>query len=412
MASINGSPRDMGTKSIPLSLPAENEFQTGQVIPIVAGHFIHDTYTAFVAPLLPVIIDKLSLSLTLAGSLTAFMQFPGLLNPFIGYLAESISLRYFVIFAPGLTATLISSLGFAHSYFALALILLVTGVSIAAFHAPAPAMIANVSGNQVGKGMSLFMAGGELGRTIGPLVVVWAVSTWTLDGLYRVVILGWAASLLLFIRLRKVKARAGKPVDLRAMIPVARSIFIPIILIIFFQGFLFVCLTIYLPTYMDFGGSGLWVAGGSLSLLEVAGVAGALLSGTLSDRLGRRRVLLGAAVFTTIFLLAFLGARGWVLVPVLLALGFTALSTTPVILAVVQDHFKSHRAVGNGLYMSISFVLRPLATVAVGAFGERFGLHSAFFWSALVYLISIPAIFSLPALANESDIPPAIQPKE
>ncbi len=157
----------MTTKSIPLSVTTRQEFQMGQVIPIVAGHFIHDTYTAFVAPLLPVIIDKLSLSLTQAGSLTAFMQFPGLLNPFIGYLADNISLRYFVILAPAVSATLISSLGFADSYFALALILLVTGVSIAAFHAPAPAMIANVSGKQVGKGMSLFMAGGELGRTLG-----------------------------------------------------------------------------------------------------------------------------------------------------------------------------------------------------------------------------------------------------
>ena len=146
----------------------EKEFQTGQVLTIVGGHFVHDTYSAFLAPILPLLIEKLSLSLTLAGSLPAFVQFPGLLNPFIGYLADRVSLRYFVIFAPGVTATFFSVIGLAPSYFILAAILLLAGVSVAAFHAPAPAMIGRIAGRRVGRGMSLFMAAGELGRTVGP----------------------------------------------------------------------------------------------------------------------------------------------------------------------------------------------------------------------------------------------------
>ena len=56
----------------------------------------------------------------------------------------------------------------APGYLALALLLLAVGV--AAFHAPA--MIASVSGPRVGAGMSIFMASGELGRTVGPAIVV------------------------------------------------------------------------------------------------------------------------------------------------------------------------------------------------------------------------------------------------
>jgi FSR family fosmidomycin resistance protein-like MFS transporter len=52
---------------------AEEGFEIGQVLTIVSGHFIHDVYTAFVAPLLPLIIEKLFISLTLAGSLTALL---------------------------------------------------------------------------------------------------------------------------------------------------------------------------------------------------------------------------------------------------------------------------------------------------------------------------------------------------
>jgi FSR family fosmidomycin resistance protein-like MFS transporter len=60
-------------------------------------------------------------------------------------------------------------MGFAPNYFILATILLVTGISVAPFHSPAPAMIAEVSGKKVGLRMSLFMAGGELGRTERPI---------------------------------------------------------------------------------------------------------------------------------------------------------------------------------------------------------------------------------------------------
>ena len=391
----------MATETIPFTETETHEFQTGQVLTIVNGHFIHDVYTAFVAPLLPVLMERLSLSLTLAGSLTAIMQFPALLNPFIGYLADKVSLRYFVILAPAVTATLISSLGWAPNYFSLAVLLFVTGISVASFHAPAPAMVARISGKKVGLGMSLFMAGGELGRTIGPLLAVWAVTTLTLDGFYKIMFLGWAASLLLYWRLKDVPPITdGARISLRSVSPVLVRVFIPLILITIFRNFMMVGLSIYLPTYMSMGGSSLWIAGAALSILELAGVAGALVSGTISDRLGRKSVLIVATLSSSLFLLLFINQQGWVLVPILLFLGFTALSTSPVILAVVQEQFPNHRAVGNGLYMSLNFLLRPIAILAIGFVGEKYGLRTAYFWSAILALLAIPAILGLPHLAE------------
>ena len=391
----------MATETIPFTETETLEFQTGQVLTIVNGHFIHDVYTAFVAPLLPVLMERLSLSLTLAGSLTAIMQFPALLTPFIGYLADKVSLRYFVILAPAVTATLISSLGWAPNYFSLAVLLFVTGISVASFHAPAPAMVARISGKKVGLGMSLFMAGGELGRTIGPLLAVWAVTTLTLDGFYKIMFLGWAASLLLYWRLKDVPPITdGARISLRSVSPVLVRVFIPLILITIFRNFMMVGLSIYLPTYMSMGGSSLWIAGAALSILELAGVAGALVSGTISDRLGRKSVLIVATLSSSLFLLLFINQQGWVLVPILLFLGFTALSTSPVILAVVQEQFPNHRAVGNGLYMSLNFLLRPIAILAIGFVGEKYGLRTAYFWSAILALLAIPAILGLPHLAE------------
>lgn len=47
-------------------------------------HFIHDIYSSFFAPLLPLLVEKFSMTLAQAGFLSTIMQIPALFNPFIG----------------------------------------------------------------------------------------------------------------------------------------------------------------------------------------------------------------------------------------------------------------------------------------------------------------------------------------
>ena len=387
----------MISEGVSLGNKTEPPFQTKQIMTIVSGHFAHDVYTAFLSPLLPLLIEKLSLSLTLSGSLAAATQLPSILSPFIGYLADRVSLRYFVILAPGVTATLISMLGRAPTYPILLILLLTCGVSVAAFHAPAPAMIAQLSGDRVGKGMSFFMAAGELGRTLGPLIAVWAVSMWKLDGLFRMMAFGWAASLFLYIRLRAVPARTDRPHGLRDMLPVARKLFGPLLVILFLRNFLLGSISVYLPTFMTLRGENLWVAGGALSVLELAGVCGALLSGTISDRIGRKPILIAALFCAPLITLLLLEAEGVWLILVLLALGFTGLSTGPVMLAMVQENLPNHRALANGVFLSMVFLTRPPGLILAGWIGDQWGLNSTFTWGAIACVFAVPVVMLIPS---------------
>jgi len=92
----------------------KKKFDTARVSLVSSAHFVHDLYTSFLSPLLPLIIEKLSLSLSQAGLLSTVMQIPALLNPFIGLFADNRGLaRWLVILAPTLTAVPMSFIGLA-----------------------------------------------------------------------------------------------------------------------------------------------------------------------------------------------------------------------------------------------------------------------------------------------------------
>ena len=379
--------------------PADAGFQTGQVATIAAGHVVQDSYTAFLAPLLPLLQTQLGIGYALVGSLAIFTQLPSVLNPFIGYLADRISVRYFVILAPAVTATVFTSLGLASSYAALAALLLVGGIAIAAFHAPAPAMVARVAGQRVGTGMSIFMASGELARTVGPLMAVAGVAWFGLGGLWRMAAVGWLMSLILYLRLRRVPAASHAPGSLamNAFWRQARRVFPALIWLLGGRSLMVAALSTYLPIFMsDERQSNLWLAAAALTILQGAGVVGALAAGTLSDRWGRRRVLLAVTVTAPFLLLAFIYSPAWLAVPLLIALGLASLSTQPVVLALVQDQFPHNRAFANGVNLAITFMLQAAAIWAVGALADRYGLTPAYAVSALLALVSIPAVFFLP----------------
>lgn len=158
-------------------------FQAGGVLVIALCHFIHDIYSSFLSPLLPLLIEKLSLSLTRAGLLSTVMQLPALFNPFIGAWADRFSVRWFIILAPSMTAIPMTLIGLAPNYAVLLTLLFITGISVSLFHVPSPVMVARLSGSYTGRGMSFYMMGGELARTVGPLVAVGGVSLLGLLGI-------------------------------------------------------------------------------------------------------------------------------------------------------------------------------------------------------------------------------------
>jgi len=381
------------------ALPTGGRFRTGRVITLGAAHCVHDIYTGFLPPLLPVFIQRLVLSKAEAGLLTVFIQAPSLLQPFIGHLADRLSLRYLVILAPAATAAAMSLLNVAPAYGLIAVLLTLAGISSACIHSVGPVMAGRLSGANLGRGMGIWMVGGELGRALGPVAIVSALALLSDEGAPWLMLGGILASLILYLRLRDVPARAegmAGPRPWGQALRMMRPLLPPLAVVLVLRGFVGAALTTYLPTFLREEGAGLWIAGASLSVVEAAGVVGALAGGSLSDRMGRRWILAAALLATPIFLLAFLFMEGAWQIPLLILMGFTGLADTPVLMALVQESCPDNRALANGIFMALSFTLRALVVVLVGVLGDAFGLRTAFLVSAFISLAGVPVVGFLP----------------
>ncbi|HPH96801.1 MAG TPA: MFS transporter [Anaerolineaceae bacterium] len=382
------------------TLEQDEPFHTSEIITIAAAHGAHDTYFSYLPTLLPLLIENLSLNTTQAGLLNAFNQIPNLLQPFIGYLADRKNLKYLVILAPTLSGILISLLGIAPTFGFASFLMLLAGFSTAGFHAIAPAMISARSGKKVGKGMSFFMVGGELGFGIGPLVVVATIGALGLAGLPWLMLLGMLASAILYFRLKDIStvhhAQKVSNVTVKEALLEMRSIMLPIAAIIFITGFLNANIINYLPTFMTKEGVAFSIAGASLAIVELGGTLGVFVMGQFSDRFGQRNVALLGISGSILFAFGFLMLNGFLQLLMLVGVGLTAFLANPAFLSITQTRFSKNRSLANGVYMSTSFILRSIVVVIVGAASDVFGMRPVFMGSIFLAIMAIPFIFLLP----------------
>jgi MFS transporter, FSR family, fosmidomycin resistance protein len=376
-------------------------FQGGRVSTIAISHWVHDSYTAFLAPMLIVFKQTMGLTNTQAGLLSVFMQEASLLQPVIGGLADRFGARYFVILAPAVTAIAMSMLGVADGYLALAVLLTVAGISSACMHAVGPVMTGNVSGKKLGLGMSIWMVGGEAGRFVGPLVIGAFIPLAGQARMPWLMVGGVLTSVALFFAIpaerRSGLGLARGSTSLREELRGKGHLLPPLIGFMIVHVIMSAALVTYLPVMLYDTGESFWLSSVSLSVLQLAGIVGAFFGGTLSDRLGRRLMIFLSIFPASVLMFIFLATTGWLRFPVLILLGLTSLSITPVIMALVQESFPKNRTLANGFYMALSFVFRSIVVLLVGWMGDVWGLRTAFAVVAIVPLLALPLLRQLPA---------------
>ena len=381
------------------------EFDLTKVLTVSAGHLTHDIFTAFLPPVLPLLIEKFSLSYLNSSLLNVVRKLPSLLSLLLGSAIAKLDeeyLHYLIVAAPLMTSLLMSVLGIVPSYPLLVALLLLVGFSSSIFHILGPALIKKVSGAQVGKGISFYQLGGEAARTLGPLIILGAVSKWNLEGSYRLILVGFFVSWLLYLKVRNIKISGllekkttAEEFSILDFVKKYRGFILKIGGIRFFWSLTKIALTLFLPIYLKkIKGTSLWISGGGLSLLQLSGAVGTYVGGVISDKIGRKITISAAIIGAVVSLSLFSMLDGWVLVPLLIVLGFCIFAVYPIILALVQTKNTQQLIKMNSFYKTVGVICTTTATLLLGQGADLIGLD-------LIYkLLPFSLIFSLVLILN------------
>lgn len=364
---------------------------------IASTHVVVDGYTNIYAPLLPLLIPHLNLSLATAGTLAMCFQMANSVSQLgFGALADRWRPRLLVMAGPLAAVVILRLVGLATSPLMLGLILVAGGLGGAAFHPPAAALVYRLADHRKGLAMSTHLSGGALGFSAAPILFAPFIAYMGLRWSPLIMIPGLIA---LAWTLRQVPVFTLPAAHERSTLATLRPAAVPLTLlyltIVLRTATTYGFMT-FTPTLLTRQGYTIGEASMAVSLYLLASGIGGFIGGPLADRIGPRRVILWSLVAAVPFM---------AVAPRLSPLGFTAMlavgglllqSTLPISVTFAQSFVKGGAATVSSLMMGFAWGVGSLAVPLIGAGADRFGIENTLGVLAFLPLVAAALAAGLP----------------
>jgi len=374
--------------------PARERLVLGvpKTVLVMSGtHMVNDVFTNIYAPLLPLFIPLLHLSLTAAGTIAAAIQIAGSIAQLVfGPLADRWRPKVLAVAGPLVAVSVMSLAGLATSPLMLGAILVVGSLGSAAFHPTAAAIVNRVGGARRGTAMSVHVTGGAMGNAIAPMLFAPYAQY---IGIRWTPLLAFPALVLLVSILRRIPdvrlSHGHGPSGFGALRPYAG----PLTLLwtaVVIRTVVAIGFSTFLPVLLTRRGMSVAEAGLAAGAYLVAGSIGGLTGGPFADRFGPRRVIAASLAISVPLLVAALLVPGPAALVLLTAGGFFLGSTLPV--NITYAHAIAPVATGtvSSLMLGVAWGVGGLVAPLVGLAGDTVGLQPA-----LLTLACLPALAAL-----------------
>ena len=371
-----------------------------------AGHCATDFANGALPALLPFLVDRFSLSYTLAAVvMLASAASSSLVQPLFGAWSDRRGASWVLPAGVALAGVGIALAAAAPSYWLVLLLVVLSGLGVAAYHPEGSKFAAYASGAKRASGMSLFSIGGNVGYALGPTATTPLVLALGLTGglLLALPVLGVAVALLLvlpFLRRFEPGSRAAaagpdRPGGLALLLGV-----------IAFRSVAWFGLITFVPLWEVSLGHSKSHGSHLLSLMLLAGGLGTLAAGPIADRIGRRPVVIASMAATAPLSLVYVLVGGvWGAVALALV-GICVISTFGVTMVMAQEYLPHRIGMASGLSIGLSIGLGGIAAVALGALADSVDLRSAMYAAAAAPLAGLALALLLPSSRRQPRLEP------
>jgi FSR family fosmidomycin resistance protein-like MFS transporter len=370
------------------------------VLRLAAIHLVVDGYGNIFPPLLPLLIERLDLTLAAAGTMTMLFQVSASVAQVgFGHLADRWRPRLLLLVGPIVSVSLLSFVGSSTSPAMLAGILIAGGLGGAAFHPPAAAIAYRLGGDRPGLAMSVHITGGSLGFSLGPLLFAPFVQQVGLEWTPLLAVPGLAVVAVLLTRIPRVALPRAESRGFGALRPYVRPLTL-LYLIVVLRTLTSIAFATFMPVMLTRQGMSLASSGSGVAAYLFASGIGGLLGGPAADRFGARRVIALSLVFAVPFLFAATLGEGWYFIVLVAIGGFFLQSTLPVNVTFGQALAPVSAATVSSLMMGFAWGTGGLSVPFVGMMADRVGIEATLRGLSLVPIAAAALALPLPPHAR------------
>ncbi len=368
------------------------------VVLLASTHFIVDGYTNIYAPLLPLLIPDLGLSLAAAGALQmCFLVANSVAQLGFGHVADRWRPRVLVVAGPLVAVSILSFVGLASSPLMLGLILVAGGLGAAAFHPPAAALAHRLGGAHRGLTMSVHITGGSLGFSLGPLLFAPLAERYGLHWTPLLMVPALVGLAFLLPRLPPIERLGahGEVSGFRALRPY-RTPLVLLYLVVVIRTLAALSFSTFMPVMLTRRGMSVAEAGTAMALYLFASSIGGFLGGPLADRWGPRNVIIWSLILAVPFMALAPTQTGWMFVVTVSIGGFLLQSTLPVNVTFAQMIAPISAATVSSLMMGFAWGTGGISVPFVGMLADHIGIERTLVAMAFLPLLAAACAVPLP----------------
>jgi FSR family fosmidomycin resistance protein-like MFS transporter len=298
--------------------------------------------------------------------------------------------------------------GVAPNYTTLLLFVGIAGLGSAAFHPPSFSTVVRSGGPARGRSMGIFLSGGNTGYFLGPLVAGILVSTLGLPGSLLLLPIGLVTAVLLF-RIR-VGEHHSAPQTTDKTRPANVRLVALLATITAFRSIAIQSVTTFLPLYFVAEGYPLLLATSIASLWLGVGVVGQLAGGHISDRIGRRPIIVASLLAGGASFYGFLNSSGLISIVLLALSGIFLYASWSVIVVMSSEAAPSNVGAVTGFMLGFSVGVGGFGALGFGAAADTLGLDFAFTLTIMSALVGGLLALLLPR-SKKSEVEKASIPR-
>jgi FSR family fosmidomycin resistance protein-like MFS transporter len=379
------------------------------ILLMASAHMMVDGYGNIFAPMLPLLIPRLGLTLAAAGTLTMLFQMAASVAQIgFGHLADRWRPRLLVMLGPVVSVAVLSLIGLAGTRLTLAAILVAGGLGAAAFHPPAAALAHRLGGERRGFAMSVYITGGTLGFALGPLVFAPFAQRFGIEWTPVLALPGLAVVAFFVRRVPPIPVHPSAHGGIASLRPYAKPLAL-LYTIVVLRTLASLTFATFVPVMLTRRGMTIGEAGASVALYLFGSGVGGFFGGPAADRFGARTVIALSLVIASPFLFIAPFLSGWHFVVMLAVGGLFLQSTLPVNVTFGQSLAPVSAATVSSLMMGFGWGTGGLSVPFVGMIADRVGIEPTLIGVSVIPLFAAACALWLPGRVHAV---PAPQPAE